>query len=76
MYICVNLASYILSHIVVGETTFHACLEDVLKFLQKGVVHEVLHIEVCRWSSVMDNALRAASKKTFNPSKSLKVCDH
>ena len=46
MIICVNLASYILSHIVIGETTFPACLEDVLKFLQKGVVREVLHKEL------------------------------
>lgn len=49
------------------------CLEDVLKSLRKNVVQDVLHIEVRR-SSVMEDALRAASKRKFDPSKSLKVC--
>ena len=60
------------AYAVLDATTFMS-LEDVIKSLQKNVVQDVLHIEVRR-SSVMEDALRAASKRKFDPSKSLKVC--
>lgn len=67
---------YYFYHIVVDEMPCEmpiTCLEDLLKNLRKIVMYEALHIEVRR-SSVVDDALRAASKRKFDPSKSLKVC--
>ena len=49
--------------------------EDVLKALQKDISSEIVHIEVRR-SSLLDDALRAAGKKKFDPVKSLKVCNN
>lgn len=46
--------------------------ENLLKALKTGVVPDCVCIEVRR-SCVVDDALRAALKKKFDPSKSLKV---
>ena len=47
-------------------------LDNLLKALKSGVSYECVRIEVRR-SLLVEDALRAAAKKKFDPSKSLKV---
>lgn len=55
---------------VMEEHSLH--MKTYLKALKTGVVPDCVCIEVRR-SCVVDDALRAALKKKFDPSKSLKV---
>lgn len=57
----------------VCEDTSFTSLENLLKTLKAGVQYECVRIEVRR-SVVVDDALRVARKRKFDPSKSLKVC--
>lgn len=57
----------------VSEGRAFLTLDNLMKALKDGVRYECLRIEVRR-GLVVEDALKEAAKKKFDPSKSLKVC--